>query len=44
MAKIIAANPNLNERELICTSFAKLAREFNPRFDYNRFRAACGLD
>lgn len=42
-AEKIRAMPD-GEKKLACYRFfCDLAREFNPRFDEDRFREACGL-
>lgn len=43
-ANIIKDIINIDERKRAAIRFATLFRQFNPRFDNNRFFSACEVD
>ena len=43
IAAEIASMVNRDEAQAMATRMADVCRQSNPRFDYGRFYAACGL-
>jgi hypothetical protein len=43
MAREISLIPDRATARIVAESFARVAQRANPRFDHNRFLAACGV-